>query len=130
MKKMIAVALVVGGSLFGFRRHGVILYAQSLPYNSTFTWSPNPVGDNVSLYTVTLDSGTPVVVLASTCTTTLCSSSVPINAFGSHTISVFATNQTLSGGTGVTGTPQNGPSASLMFSLNQAPNKVASPGVK
>lgn len=123
MKKILATVAVIGAVILApsVSKKRLVIYAQSVPYTATVKWNPNPVGDNVSSYTVTLDTGTPQVIQASTCTPTLCSTTVSIPTFGAHSWSVFATNQTLSGGTGVTGTPQNGNASSQAFSLNQKP---------
>ena len=98
----------------------LVLFAQSVPVTKTATWAVNPATQNVVSYTFTLDGGTPVVIPASACAAT-CSTPAVLAAFGNHAYTVVATNVDLSGGSGVSGSNQNSPAASLSFSLNQAP---------
>ncbi len=100
-----------------------ILYAQSVPHTVTYYWAPDAATYNVTSYTVTCSTAAaPVVVPATStlCTSTQCSTPVVLTQFGSQTCNVFATNTSLSGGSDVTGTPQNGPaSPNTVFTLNQ-----------
>lgn len=100
-------------------KHKIVLYAQTLPSVKHATWIPNPASQNVTQYVVTLDSGTPTTVLASSCTATLCTGTIAIPAFGNHSISVTAQNLALS--TDPTSL-QSGPAAAVSFSLNQGPS--------
>lgn len=108
---------------------GAVLFAQSLPATKTASWNVNASSDNVTAYTFTLDGGTPVVIPASSCTAT-CSTPMLLSTFGAHSYTVFASNASLSGGTGVTGTPQNGPSSALAFNLNQQPGSIGGESAK
>lgn len=129
-RSLIATMLIGAVVLSGASRKKNVIYAQSVPYTATHTWNPNPASENVVSYTVQLDGATPVVVLASACTPTQCSTTISVPTFGAHTITDFATNQTLTGDPGVIGTPQNGPTASLNFSLNQKPGAVSGRGIR
>jgi hypothetical protein len=97
--------------------------AQSVPVVLKGTWVPNPVGDNATQYTLTLDGGTPQIILAATCTATACSGSFPVPTFGNHTVVLIAQNVLLAGAT--TGaTLQSSPPSTLTFTLNPAPGAV------
>ena len=110
--------LVVCALLVGGQRLRVVLYAQTLPRAATATWNPNAVADNVIDYQVTLDAGTPLTMLASACSATVCSQAISLTAFGSHTVSVVARNLALS--TDPTSL-QASPATTVTVILNRAP---------
>jgi hypothetical protein len=109
---------------------GVVLYAQSVPATVTASWNPNPATENVTSYILTLDTGSSVTVSAASCSATACSSPLSVAAFGNHTYTVAAVNTNLSGGAGVTGSPQTGASTSLAFTLNPRPSAPAGASAK
>jgi hypothetical protein len=117
----IALALAL---IFGLA-HGKknVIYAQSVPYTATVTWTPNSATDNVTQYNMTLDAGTPQTVLPQACTVTTCTAQVSIGAFGSHNLSVTAQNCVITGG-GATCTIQVSNPATISFALNQKPTPV------
>ena len=85
------------------------------------SWTPNPATDNVTQYSLTLDAGTPVVILASACSATLCPAAalaVTVPTFGSHTVSLVAQNLKLT--TDPTSI-QSGPATTITFTLAAAP---------
>ena len=93
------------------------------PATVHFLWNPNPATDLVTQYQVSVDGATPIIVLASTCTTTQCGPiALTIPTFGSHTVVIFAQNLKLS--TDPTSL-QSGPSSSVPFSLASLPVVVA-----
>jgi hypothetical protein len=103
---------------------GLILYAQSLPATKHAVWSPSVVDASHSAptqYKVVVDGGTPIILLASSCTTT-CSQAITLNSFGAHTVSVAAQNPSLS----TDPTLQDSSFVTVTFSLNQAPNPATS----
>jgi hypothetical protein len=67
-------------------------YAQ-FPVTITVSWDPNPVIENVTSYTISLDSGQSNSVNPSTrCTATECTFQLVIPSSGNHTIRVVALN--------------------------------------
>lgn len=126
---LVAIGIVIGACIHHLPMPApmvVTLYAQTLPSVRTVSWVPNPATDNVVSYAVTLDSGTPVIVQATSCTLAQCSGLVSVPSFGAHSVVVTASNLDLSGGAGVIGTPQNStPSVAKAFNLNPKPGTVA-----
>lgn len=102
---------------------GLILYAQTLPSVRTAAWSPNPPGDNVVVYKLQLDSGPIQRVLPTACTGSpvVCTAPVSVPAFGAHTLRLIATNLAIST---VPTSEQDGPAATITFTLNQAAGAV------
>ena len=87
MKRFVLVALVCAAAACAVLiRPGVLLVnAQTLPAVKTLSWDPNPVGDAVTNYVVTLDGvtiGSPTVP----------SQSVTFTTVGAHTITLVAVN--------------------------------------
>ena len=117
------LSLILVGSC---RPTDLVLYAQALPYTVTVTWTPNAAADNVVNYQVQLDAGAPATVVASSCTPTACMASVPIPAYGSHTMVVWGQNYILSTST----TLQAGSKTTVPFVLNQVPGTVQNVGLK
>lgn len=108
-----------------------VVYAQSLPATVTVSINPNPASENDTSYTFALDGGTPVVVQASACTATACSTTFSVASFGNHAWTAFATNQKITCTSGTcTGSPQNGPSAGQAFALNQTPTATTGQNTK
>jgi hypothetical protein len=67
-----------------------VAVAQS-PIAVRIQWDPNPASDGVTSYTVVVDGGSPITVLPTACTTTVCTLGASLS-IGSHTVSVSATN--------------------------------------
>ena len=88
------------------------------------TWNPNPATDNVVQYTVQLNTGTPVVVLPTACTATLCSQAIPAIPLGANTITLIAQNVAITGGSLQSSTP-----TVLAFTVNTKPVTVLGVGV-
>ena len=109
---VVVTALLVSGC-----RSGTTLYAQVLPYVATATWPPNPAGELIVEYRLTLDGGMPVVIPASACAAT-CTSPLSVPAFGAHTAALTAWNLRIS--TDPTSLQSTGPSSTL-FTLKPAP---------
>ena len=82
------------------------------------TWTPNPATDNVTQYSATVDTGTPIIVPLTACTALLCTQQLTIPTFGVHTISLVAQNLKLS--TDPTSI-QSGPASTVTFTLAAAP---------
>lgn len=103
----------------------LVLAAQSLtaqvPATVHTSWTPNPVTDNVVQYSLTLDTATPIIILASTCSATLCPATplaLTVPTFGLHTATLVAQNLELSG---VPTSLQSGPASTVTFTLAAAP---------
>jgi hypothetical protein len=114
----VVLALVGGLALWGGLRGGkpgLTLYAQSVPVTVHPQWSQNPSIENIVSYVVTLDGGSPVSVLASACSATLCTAAVSVPAFGAHVSSVVAQNLLIS--TDPTSL-QTSPTATLNWTLS------------
>ena len=82
------------------------------------TWTPNAATDNVVQYTVVLDTATPVILLATGCSATVCSQALTVPTFGVHSVTLIAQNQGLSG-------LQSSSPATVNFTLAAAPTVVA-----
>ena len=98
--------------------------AAQTPATVHATWSPNPTTDNVVQYTVSVDAGTPIIVLASSCSATQCPTApllLTVGAFGAHTVTIAAQNLKLS--TDPTSF-QSGPALSVSFTLGAVPSVV------
>ena len=112
----------------------VTLYAFAVPFTGTLKWNERPASEGVISYTIACDAGTnlatPTQVLPAACSAGVCSKAVTLTSFGAHSCTVFATNVNLSGGATVEGSPLNGPSTPLPFTLNQDPGAVGGFGVK
>mgnify|MGYP003394913302 CR=1 FL=1 len=115
------VWLVVACLLSGSCR-GVTLYAQTLPTTLGANWNPNPASEAVIKYTLTVDGGTPIIILPSSCTPTVCTTRFPLTTWGSHTVSLVAVNLRLSSDPS---TEQTSPASSMSFVLAQAPNTTS-----
>jgi hypothetical protein len=113
-------AILIAGSAPWWWHRGPVVYAQTLPVTVHPQWSPNPVGENVVQYVVTLDGANPVTVLASACSPTLCTAAVVVNAFGAHVSNLVAQNLEIDSDPT---TLQSSPPAILNWRLNQAPTK-------
>jgi hypothetical protein len=83
-------------------------------------WTPNPVSDNVTQYTVTLDLAAAIVVLPTVCSPTLCVTQVTVPTFGLHTVNLVAQNLAFDGVTLQSSMP-----AVVSFTLAAAPVVVA-----
>jgi hypothetical protein len=60
-------------------------------------WNPNPATDNVTQYTIILDSAAPVVVPITACTATDCVQALTVPTFGLHSVNLTAQNMGFSG---------------------------------
>lgn len=76
----------------GFALFASVAIAQQPTITARAQWDPNPAGDAVTSYSLSVDGGAPITVPASVCTATLCEQSVTV-PLGSHTFSVAAVNQ-------------------------------------
>jgi len=85
MRKLVLPILVLSILSFPFFKKTVKIRAQTLPVTRTAVWDANPVSENVTNYTVTLDG---VVVGNPTST----SQSVVFTTAGAHVLTLTATN--------------------------------------
>ena len=108
-------------------RHRTIIFAQTLPASLHAQWTPNPVTENVTAYVLTLDAEMPVTILPVVCTAVLCETTVSVSTFGSHTVTLIAQNQQVSGDPA---SGQSSPAATVTFTLSQAPGQVGNVRVK
>lgn len=102
-----------------------VLYAQTLPATVHVVWTPSAVDSSHSApvqYSVVTDSGTPVIVQASACTTNLCSTAITVNSFGGHSTVVSAQNFQIDSDPA---TLQSVSAAAVVWVLNQGPNSPA-----
>lgn len=70
----------------------IFAYTQVNNITVRVQWNPNPAVDNVTSYTLVVDGGSPISVLPSACTPTVCEQTVTVT-FASHTFAITATNQ-------------------------------------
>jgi hypothetical protein len=71
----------------------VTVNAQTLPASAHVNWPPNPAGDQVTAYNLTLDANTPIVVPPTLDASCSCiRQQITITTAGSHTITLTATN--------------------------------------
>jgi hypothetical protein len=68
----------------------LIVYAQG-PVTARAVWSPNPAGDGVTHYTLTVDGGTPITIQAVSCGPTACEFAVTVSP-ATHTFHLTASN--------------------------------------
>jgi len=94
MKKILALSLSLLLATMSCKSPVIELEAQTLPYNLKAGWDNNPATDNVLNYSVYVDGQKAVTVdNATACTPAGCSTIVPIQTAGQHTIAILATNQ-------------------------------------
>jgi len=124
-----AVLAVIAGCIFSKPSGGLVLYAQTVPTAVRAQWSPNVAADGVLSYQVTLDGGTPITVVPTVDVTCSCVQT-PLNipAFGSHTVTVTATNLLVS--TDPNSGQQSSAPTLITFSLNRSPSAVTGGTIK
>lgn len=90
-RSLLAALGLTGLTLLSLVSYGcdptMVIYAQSLPITKTVAWDANAASDNVTSYTLRLDTGTPSTVVPPATTGT-----VTFTTAGTHTITVTATN--------------------------------------
>lgn len=124
MRKL-ALVLVALGALVSCGDSGYVIYAQ-VPANLRVIWAPNPAGENIITYKVSVNGG-PIVRVPPTPVTnaaTCAPEAAPCvihsfvaTAFGVQTATVRATNLRLSGDT----VEQDGPALTVTATLNPPP---------
>ena len=126
--RAIYLLLAVGGvaglaSEYGCSRP-TVLHAAQVPASATVLFDPpaNAAADGVSEYRVQLDSEASILIPASSCAPG-CSVPISIQAFGPHTVTVWARNLKID--PSEPPVVQEGSPASVSFRLNPAP--TASP---
>jgi hypothetical protein len=110
-------------TLFSQGGRPVVLFAQ-VPATFTVGWTqPDAATNNATSYTITLDTGTPQVLMPTACVGTSCTGTVTVTSFGSHQWSVFGTNTkvTCTDGTCTPPVTQNGQTSTQHFVVNPPP---------
>ncbi len=115
------LAIVACAAHFVAPPDALVLYAQTLPMTVHAIWNANPAPPPATQYSITLDGGSPVVMSASSCTST-CSQALTLAGFGTHQIVIVAQTQKITPSPD-TSTWDSSP-ISLTFSLNAAPKPV------
>lgn len=103
----VTAMIVTIGGLFTAKHHDVVLYAQTLPYTLTVSWSAST--DAAATYNCYLDG---VLQVTGTSPTAL-SCQFPVPTLGSHTVGVTATDPA--------NVPAESTPSTLAFTLKQTP---------
>ena len=109
-----------------------VVYAQ-VPATMTVEWTPNPVGDSVTNYTLQLDTNAPVSVGIVPGADGMISKSITVTAYGTHTITVIAQNISLSCPDPTvcsSGTVRNSAPTQVTFTLSPPPGKSSNPKLR
>jgi hypothetical protein len=125
------VVLLLAGCIVSLHPHapGVVVYAQTVPTIVHAQWAPNAAADNVTGYTVVVDGGAPLAVPAALDATCSCiQAPLSLSTFGSHTVSVTASNLLLS--SDPASGQQSGTPTVVTFALNKSPAAVGGAVVK
>ena len=119
--------LVAALAFWPARRHGIVIYAQTLPVTLHAQWTPNPTSENVTAYQLTLDTATPQTIAPTVCTATLCDTPLVVTTFGAHTVSLTAQNLEVSTDPA---SIQVSLAATLSFTLVQQAGRPGGLGIK
>ncbi len=114
---LVALALAVNVFAAPAKRVKITAQTTTLPATIHAQWDPPVAGDNVTVYTATLDGGVPIIVptaIDSACNCIRIPLVVP--TWGNHTFSVAAVSLLISTDPAST---QNGPPAVMPFILAQ-----------